>query len=291
MRFTIARRLGLAPSSLIDGPPRFVWKDETRFKNLGTASDHEAAVLASFSVAVGRCAIAATPVGGGLPAQMTASDFRGILLQSSPTVDLTALLAACWALGVPVIHLSVFPLQNKRMHSVATRLGDRYAVLVGRDSKFPSQIAYFIAHELGHILSGHVLDSAALLDVEDPLQASEPDDEESAADRFALELLTGNPEPEIETSQDRFSATQLAQAAMAAAGPAHIDPGVIALCLAHQTGQWREAMGALKILPPGEVDVAAGINDLAGQQFEWDSISTENQAFLQTIMGGAARAA
>jgi hypothetical protein len=181
LRFTVARRLGMAPSSLIEGPPRFVWRDETRFKNLGTASEQEAAILASFSVAVGRCAIrAATPV-AAMPSDLTALDLRTMLITGQPAVDLDALLATCWTFGIPVIHLNVFPLSRKRMHSVATRLGDRYAILIGRESRFPAQVAYFVAHELGHIFSGHVRDSAAVIDVEDPLRTEQTDDEESSA--------------------------------------------------------------------------------------------------------------
>lgn len=289
LRFTLARRLGLAPSSLIEGPPRFVWRDETRFKNLGTVSEHEAAVLASFSVSVGRYAIrAATPV-AAIPPNMTARELRAALLAGQAVVDLDALLATCWAFGIPIIHLAIFPLSQKRMNSVATRLGDRYAILIGRESRFPAQIAYFVAHELGHVLAGHVSDSAAVLDVEDPLRAEEEDDEELAADRFALELLTGSADPDIAVDRNEFTARQLAYAAMEAAGDHLVDPGVIALCLAHRTGQWRAAMGALKIIPPGEVDVPRGVNRLAASQLDWDAISVEDQAFLSTVMGDPAR--
>ena len=289
LRFTLARRLGLAPSSLIDGPPRFVWRDETRFKNLGTASEGEAAVLASFAVGVGRCAIRAATRTASTPSVITARDLRTALVVGQGIVDLDALLATCWTFGIPVIHLAIFPLAQKRMHSVATRLGERYAILIGRESKFPAQVAYFVAHEIGHVLLGHIRDSVAMLDVEDPLKAEKPDHEELAADRFALELLTGSAEPDITVDRDQFTARQLAGAAMEAAEDHSIDPGVIALCLAHRTGQWQAAMGALKIIPPGEVDVPRRVNRLAASELDWGAVSIEDQAFLSRVMGDPLR--
>src|SRR5258708_1062663 len=61
LRFTVARRLGLSPKSLFDGPPRFVWKDTTKFKNLGTTTPGEATLLTPFGTAVSRYTLAALP--------------------------------------------------------------------------------------------------------------------------------------------------------------------------------------------------------------------------------------
>lgn len=284
LRYTLARRLGIAPSSLFDGTPRFLWKDDARFKNLGATSDHEAAVLASFAVSVGRCAVAATPPPSRSLVGISASQLRASILASSPVVGLDQLLAAAWGLGVPVIHLAVFPLAHKRMHAVCTRLGDRYAVLVGRESKFVSQVAYFVAHELGHIALQHAADHAAILDVDDPLRAGEADDEEGSADRFALELLTGNPAPEIIANLENFTGAMLRKAAMGAAAEARVDAGVIALCLAHRTGKWQQAMHALKGIPPGEMNVGGHVNDIAIRQFDWSALSMESEDFLRTVM-------
>src|SRR6266567_2405462 len=61
LTYTVARRLGLSPRALFDGSPQFLWHDSTKFKNLGTITDKEQAILASFGTAVGRCALSATP--------------------------------------------------------------------------------------------------------------------------------------------------------------------------------------------------------------------------------------
>lgn len=285
LRYTLARRLGIAPSSLFDGPPRFVWKDEARFKNLGTANDHEAAVLASFAVSVGRCAISATPLSSLGPEGISASELRASILATSAFVGLDQLLATAWGLGIPVLHLAVFPLAQKRMHAVSARVSARYALLIGRESKFASQVAYYVAHELGHVALQHVADHAALLDVDDPLRATEVDEEEDAADRFALELLTGTPEPDIVANVQNFTGAMLRKAAMDVADEVRVEPGVIALCLAHRTGKWQQAMAALKGIPPGAMDIGSHLNDVAMSQFDWSLLSVENQDFLRTVMG------
>lgn len=287
LRYTLARRLGLSPRSLFDGPPQFVWKDEAKFKNLAGATEQEAAVLASFGVAVGRCALGATRAHGELRGTITAADLRSSILASSPLVDLTGLLAFCWGVGIPVLQLALFPLARKRMHAITVRVNHRYAVFIGRESRFPAQVAYILAHEIGHIVLQHVAESAVLLEAEDPLRMQAKDAEEQTADRFALELLTGDPDLRVEADNEHFTATQLAYAASEASRERRIDPGVLALCLGHSTGRWRQGFGAQKLLPGGERDVAQFLNSLAREQLDWPALSFESQDYLRKVIGDA----
>ena len=286
LKFTLARQLGLSPSSLLrDGEPEFLWRDETKFKNLGTTSEREASILASFSVSVGRCAFTAMPVEAENLLPATAGELRSALLRRWEAIGLRELLTACWSFAIPVLQLRVFPLQHKRMHAVTARLGHRHAILVGHESKFPAQVSYWVAHELGHIASGHVGDATALMDVEDPLRQHDKDAEERAADTYALELLTGRPEPVVEAGTSSYNATELANAARNAGAAERVDPGVIALCLGHSEQTWEQVFGALKIL--GEVDVGAYINEVARTQLDWSALPLDSQGFLDTILGGA----
>src|ERR1051326_5961574 len=63
LTYTVARRLGLSPRTLFDGSAQFLWRDETKFKNLGTASEREQEIIAAFGSAVGRYPIRATKDG------------------------------------------------------------------------------------------------------------------------------------------------------------------------------------------------------------------------------------
>jgi hypothetical protein len=285
LRYTLARRLGISPRSLFDGPPRFVWRDRVKYKNLGTASSEEVGILTSFGVAVGQCALAAAPPAVRLPA--SAAELRAAILASSDVVGLGDVLAFCWAVGVPVLQLRLFPLAHKHMHAMTVQVGNRFVILLGRETRFAAQAAYVVAHEIGHMVLLHTVGLAALIDVEDPLRVTEVDDEESAADRFALELLTGDPEPHVESNVESFSATQLADAAMTAAPDAHVDAGVLALCLAHATARWEQGFGALKIIPPGESDVGSELNALARRELAWSSLPLDIQDYLLKVMGEA----
>lgn len=109
------------------------------------------------------------------------------------------------------------------------------------------------------------------------------DREEDDSNRFALEVLTGDPAPTMEANVERFSAKQLAFAALDAAHTEHVDPGVLALCLGHATGRWRQTMGALKLLPPGVVDVGSRVNRFAQGQFAKSQLSIDTLRYLNSV--------
>ncbi|WP_405919713.1 ImmA/IrrE family metallo-endopeptidase [Streptomyces longwoodensis] len=284
LTFTVARRLGLSPSALFDGSPQFLWRDETKYKNLRSQSSDEEAALASFGVSVGRSALSATS-GELLPGGLTAADLRAAILESREYVSFLDLLSFCWSFGIPIVQLRVFPLRQKRMHAMTVQVDGRYAVLLGLETKYPAKAAYIIAHEIGHIALGHLGTSGALMEMGDPMVAEDSDDEEIAADRFALELLTGSEHPEILPDNLSYSSRQLAVAAIQASSEQRIDPGVIALCLGHATNLWDRSFGALKIIPPGEQQVARQINEVAFQQLDWDALSYSSQEYLSRVMG------
>jgi len=240
-----------------DGEARFVWRDETKFKRLSAAASAEEQALSSFGCAVARAAVAGAAAGDST-ATYSAGDIRDAVLQKAPFVDAEALLAFAWGVGIPVLQLRIFPLAQKRMHAMTAAVGGRAAVLLARDASYLAPMTFTLAHEIGHVMLDHLTGATAVVDFEDPLVSPEPDDdEETAADRFALELLTGQPEPAVLTNIERFSATQLANA-VAQQGPRlGIEPGVLAMCAGHSTKQWDKVYGSLKIIAPGQQDGVA----------------------------------
>ena len=283
LRYTLARRLGLSPSTLFDDRPEFVWRNDARFKNLGDLSSQAAAVLASFCVGVGRHLISAAPDPRVTIDLSSPLRLRHHILRDYGVVNLYSLLAWCWVAGVPVVQLRLFPLRQKGMHAVATRAGHRHTVLIGRESQFQAQVGFWLAHELGHIGLGHVGDASALLDVEYPVTHG-GDSEERAADAYALSLLTGSESPTIDTGGSRYTSAQLANAVRKTASRHAIDPGVLALCTAYVDGTWKEAYGALKYLNDDE-DVGRKLNDVAMTQLIIDELGGDNGRFLRSVLG------
>lgn len=284
LRFALARRLGLEPKPLLGERVEFVWNDEARFKHLSTEDKTQRAALASFGMSVGRLLLRATP--GDATPIADAEQLRDAMLRQSRFVDLHALIGTCWALGVPVIHLRVFPLKAKSMHAMVVAVDGRHAVLVGRDASYPAPIAFTLAHELGHVMLGHLGEAPALVDLKDPALARDGDPQEEEADRFALTLLTGSPEPDIRTNLDRFNAPTLAAAVLAAADQYAVEPGSLALCLAYQRQAWPVAMSALRFIYHRPMPAWREVNGIADRELHWDALGYEAAKYLRNIMLG-----
>lgn len=284
LRYTLARRLGLAPQSLFDGSPVFLWRDQAKFKNL-SVNESKQDTLTSFGIALGRILVASTAA-ADQPLDGDPVRLRNQILSSHGPVDLHGLLALAWSHGIPVVQALIWPSDQIGMHAMTVRIGTRFAILIGRRYSFPSQLAYVIAHELGHCLLGHLSGTAALVEMADPSSGapSTADNEEVAANHFALALLTGDELPNVASSNPDYTATQLAQAASSRAKVEQITPGVLALCLGHETGRWAQTMGALKILEQ-QSNLASLLNTYAMQQLDRDQLSHDSASYLNKILG------
>lgn len=283
LRFALARKLGLAPKPLLGERVEFVWKDKARFKHLGTETEAEQQVLSSFAMSVGRLLTRTVPPGRGLRG-ITAEQLRESILASSRFVDLRNLAGACWGVGIPVVHLRVFPLKVKAMHAMVIGEGNAGAIMLGRDASYPAPLAFTLAHEIGHLALGHVQPGNALVDVEDPALAKDRDEEEQEADAYALTLLTGSPQPEITTELEKYNAPTLAAAVMRAGPQLRIEPGTLALCVGHAQRNWQIVMSALGFIYEQPVPVWKAINRLARSEIDWGALVDDDQDFVHALL-------
>jgi len=284
LRFTLARKLGLSPKPLLGERVEFVWRDRARFKHLAAGDDVRQDAITSFGVSIGKLLIKATPA-VSVPL-IGANELRSIVLSDAPFVDLLSLISICWALGIPVVHLRVFPLDKKSMHAMVVEDEGRYAVLLGRDSQYPAPIAFTLAHELGHIMLGHLQGTTAIIDLEEGDYDLFGDPQEEEADAFAISLLTGSANPEITTSVENFGPRSLAKAVLDA-GPRHrVEPGTLALCLAYRMHKWPAAMAALQHIYTVAKPVWQEVNGIANSQLNWAALSDDSASFLENVMLG-----
>ena len=287
LRFSVARKLGLDPRSLLEdeGAPRFVWRDEARFKHLADEGDLERAAITSFGTAVGTVLVNAT----NQPASISgynSIDLRQAILNKQVYVRLLDLLALCWSAGIPVIHLRVFPCTRKRMAAMSVRIEDRNAILLGKDSAYPAHIAFYVAHELGHILSGHLASHAALVDLDyADLTTEGSDSEEVDADRFALELLTGQPRPTVLPWRRAYNSRELARTVLEASKELAVEPGTLALCFGYSTRDWATANAAMQLIYASGKPVWNEVNNVAIGQLDIDLIPEDTRAYLEAILG------
>lgn len=284
LRFALARNLGLSATSLLGSRVEFVWRDRARFKNLSDLDATQQAALTSFGTVVGRSLIRAVPKGITL-AGTSADELRRLILKSQTVVELGGLLATCWAVGIPVIHLRVFALEAKRMHAMVVEWEGRQAILLGRDASYPAPIAFTLAHEIGHVALDHLAGAVTLVDVQDPATSGDDDVDELAADRFALQVLTGRPDPDIQTNRDSFGGRQLAKAVLDAGPPLGIDPGALALCVGFRTGRWPAAMSSLRYIYSSPAPAWVFINNWADRALDWDRLGSEAADHLRAVMG------
>lgn len=288
LRFTVARRLGLSPKSLLGKEePTFVWRHEAKFKGLSTYGSKEQAALSSFGISLAR--ILSKGVRATFDERVIGLDplrLRGTLLSASPFVRLQDICAASWGLGIPVIHLRVFPLSAKHMVAMSVRHGDHFAILVAKDAKYPAPTAYHVAHELGHIASGHLAPNAALVDMSEPLEEKSLDSEELEADSFALRLLTGQASPQIEFDQGPANGAVLAAAVMRASEDSRIEPGTLAMCYGYQASDWATTYAALARIYERPDDVWRFLNRIATRELDWEAYSDDEADYLRAVMGG-----
>ena len=282
LRFLLSRRLGLSPKSLLGDRIEFVWDDSITYHRLASISPDEQSLLESFGRSLSRILIRATdcPSEG---VSVTPQHARDTILNSGSNVDLKSLLALCWGIGIPVVQIRNWPLEVKSMDAMVVCEGNRYAVLIGRYSKYPARIVFILAHELGHVFCGHLSGKSTFIDVaENEVDTSQSD--ESEATQFALELLTGSREPEISKSEKNLGAKALARMVLSAGHKRKIDPGTLALCLGYQTNRWHLATAALDHIYSGDSFIPHKINGTARRQLNWESLSTESEEYLGKVL-------
>ena len=293
--FTVARGLGIDARSLIEQEqqPRFIWRDTARFKHGTGEGALELAGITSFGRSVASLLLRAMTESPHTIVGRSAGELRqAVLRERAPWVDLMDLIALSWSASVPVVHLRVFPWPRKRMAAMTTGLGDKWAVLLAKDASFPPHLAFYLAHELGHIALGHVASGAQIVDFdasEGPIaevEGEQADNEELEADAFALELLTGHPEPVVlPLDPARVSASELARTASVVGQQRRIDPGTVALVYGHSTGDWQAANGAIRRLYQRPLPVWRAINGVARRELDMACLSSDSADFLDAVLG------
>jgi hypothetical protein len=117
------------------------------------------------------------------------------------------------------------------------------------------------------------------------LSAAETDPEENAADRYALEVLTGKDSPQVLSSSGQGGAQSLADSAMKASRELGIEPGTLALCFGYSTKKWAVANGAMRYIYAGPKPVWQEVNNVARGQLAFDSLAYDSQMYLSAVLG------
>jgi hypothetical protein len=285
LKFSLSRKLGIAPTSMFDeGDAVFIWHGNAKFKGLGVQTDLEHQALVGYAIAVSKLVFACSNFPPDRKLQQTAPDaLRSAILEVTPFVGLSQLLGLAYSMGIPVLYLRVFPLESKRMTAMSVKFDNRHLILIGRNPRHSAWLSFYVAHELAHILMGHLGESGALVDAE--INGEQADEEELQADQFALTLLTGRSSPEFELNRPPRTATELANAVQKAGEATRIYPGTLALCYGFVSKDWDHANGALKRLYGEGQDLSHAVNVAATQYLDFSQLTEDNSVFLSTVLG------
>lgn len=246
----IARHLGVSLETLRDpdavlhlpSPPQVQFK---RYRNKVDES-----VEPAVRIAARAAQLIADLARDQLPAfnqEECARQIRNAILRKSAFIDLSSLLEYCWEHGILVLHLGLFPKKAKGFDGLALYVEDRPVIILGSKRDSPPWLAFHLAHEIGHVMLGHVQSGGQpLADADLQCGRVGSDEQEQEADRFACEVLTGNPRPRMPNQE--FNEVQLALHAQKQGPAAGIDPGVYTLIYASSNRRWAAAQNALEYL-------------------------------------------
>lgn len=285
----LARRLSLDPESLLDDgvPIGFLHTGPTKFKHLRLEKGRQRDALTAFGQGVARMVLSGR---SDLEAPGDISDplaVRHALFKAgSGRVGFGDVLTLCWSVGVPVIHLRVFPARVKGVTAMVVRLADRYVILVARETGLPAQYMFHLAHELGHIALNHLKSASAIVDADeegvDDTTTVVRDEEEEAADQYAQALLTGQPSFTVTTAGSRGTPRELARKAIEVGAELRIDPAHIVMTYGYQTKDWALAHAAAKRIADQQEQPGRLVNQVFWDQMRASADVMQN-SFLRAV--------
>lgn len=279
----LAVRLGLVPASLREGTAAaFAADAEPKFKTRADVETSHLEPLRHVATYALRLACAATPPGEPLAADLAVLR-RQILSGGEPCVSLGALLRTCWEGGIPVLHLGQ-SVGGKKMDGMAARFGDRAGIALCANHKSPARLLFILAHELGHVLLGHLPEDSVLIDGADVVSTQDADTEEAEADAFAWTLLAGRADYGFYT-HPKWNAPTIAQAAEGCGQRDGISPGVLAANHGYRYPErWGAAGKAIKILEP-DADALEAVRAAAADGLDLSALPEESADYLARLAG------
>ncbi len=206
---------------------------------------------------------------------------KEILGLGHPWISLAALVDYCWSVGIPVVHLTSI-IKTKMPDGLAVKVRGRSVIVLCKQARFTAWLLFILAHELGHILLGHIPENGALID--EDVNKNVSDAEEIEANNFAIELLTGEKDCRFHTTGRWPNATDLARHARKMGRERKIDPGHIALNYAHTMGKdfFPVANGALGKLEP-EREALGIVRQKMAEHLDWSSLPEDSSEFLMRV--------
>jgi len=251
-KLRLSKYFGLDFRSLLDDKSVLIFRSagNCKFKTTQGTEECDRSHIESIARSIAELAAASikTPF-IGVPSSKEIRDT--ILKNGQPWVSFDNLLDYLWVKGIPVIHITNIPSSWRKMDGMVTMVNGRPVIILSRKELASSWQLFILAHEVGHILHGHIQDGDSLID--DKIVEDSADKEEIEANDEAIAIITEKSGTKIVPSARTWlKADHLAQAAKEYGEEHKIDPGHVVLNYGHTNKQMGAARSALKILYPGD---------------------------------------
>jgi hypothetical protein len=283
----ISKRLNLDLPSLLNEQvqPRFVLTSQPKYKIQNGTDPQQLPIASAIAAKVADVVAFACKTPYQPIDHLSVAAIREEILTSRQFVDLEGFLDFCWSRGIPVVHFDQYPRAKgiKKFQGMAACFSQRPVIVLSLNAVSPSRLLFVAAHELGHILKGHLnlMDEDVLVDEEIKLESK--DEEEIEANEVAAELLLGRSD-KFYGQLRNYTALQLAEYADRVGVEDGISPGVLALNYGWYKKHWGAANKALKMLE-ADVNAPQQINRYLLEHLDWDELGNDYQEYLELVLG------
>jgi len=277
----VARFLGVPLSVVKDpraplAPPTYVGAQLRRVRAVN--SDRLTPAIHS-ALQIGAAVIRSmrAPVPSPVTPPAEASLWREQLQAEGRSVTLDDLLGDLWKRGVPVVPIDVLPIPS--FQGMACIIEGRPVVLLGHRHDEPARVAYFVAHEVGHIAAGDCSPDRPVVDEED--QILDDDDLELRADGYATRMLIGaDTFPQV----DGTTFKKLASCAVEVERARGSDAATVIFAWAARTGDYPMATMAVKALYRA-TGARRQLRAHFDRHIDTDGASESDRALLRCVYG------
>jgi len=282
----LSQGLGLSLETLLDDSAEIAPKDNPSYKFKGGKTLNRQEIVGGICQRAAQIATYATTgdfqrLVGTKPEAIRDE----ILAAGNRWVDLENLSEYCWQHGIPVLHLTNFPTKIRKPHGLVIRVGERPPIVICRKHKQPAWLLFDLAHELGHLIAGHVQPDGLIFDtvISDDAK-SDNDIEETIADSNALALLTGDPNRTYRSSSPPPNAAELAGVSKQRGEKENVYPGHIVLNYISGLDRRYQGLGAaaLKRLYP-HANSAKALQDCVTNHLDFSMLPEEHSDFLLRV--------
>jgi hypothetical protein len=281
----VARFLGLSVSAIRDpavelSPPSYAGAQLRRVRDIDrdrlAPAIHSALQIAAALVRNLRAPVPSPsiPPADGLM-------WRAQIQHVGTAITLNDVVSNLWERGIPIAAIDVLPAPS--FQGLACVVGGRPVVLLGHKHDEPGRVAFFAAHEIGHIASGDCAPDRPVVDEQE--EVADDADMEIRADQYATHVLVGKDTvPKVDAKNARELAIHAGQFERSSG----IDAGAVIFAWARLTGDYAKASMAVKALYRG-----SGARRLLRQHFDryvdLDSATESDRALLRCVFGDPER--